>query len=185
MSKFIRFKNEVYKIDITKANIKIIKDKDQLEEFNNKYRTTDNRIDWTMVAKDFHGIELQIEPDTFKDKYRWLSGWDIKSGCIWNLPKVKLEAVDKSRREEDQLEEKIFDWWWSDVFAQDWISANTKINEIIDSDLGKNNIEFLKKQILSKLTDESIKEHADIIGIEPTELKSNLAIAKDWAERNK
>lgn len=199
MSNFVGENNEVYKVGINNANVKQINNINDLREFHELfYDPALQNINWENVAKQYDGFEIKIEPETQSANYRWLRGWDIKSGCIWNLFKINLEAVNTLRRGEDQIEEQINNWWWSDVFSQNWENAHIKINNIANSIAGKENIEFLKQDILSKLTNES-EDLANAIGIESNELKSNIAnqlilnhtnsilyeIAKEWAEQNK
>ena len=50
-------------------------------------------IDWKKVASKYDGIE--INPYQFEARYQylWYYGWDVASGCIWNLKSVKLNLL--------------------------------------------------------------------------------------------
>lgn len=53
-------------------------------------------INWKKVAEKYSGIEINPYQYSLRHKMLWLSGWDISSGCIWNLSAIKsLEPITK------------------------------------------------------------------------------------------
>lgn len=65
-------------------------------EFGNKLYTQARAvfIDWPTVATRWDGIEIipyqwsiRTDPDHF-----WYYGWDVASGCVWNLDKVSISS---------------------------------------------------------------------------------------------
>jgi hypothetical protein len=85
--------DNVYQLDINEGRVKIIRNYEQLIEFDAEYGVDNETrvffdngrmIDWGKVAKDFGGIE--ISPYIFKARYnlQWYYGWDVASGCIWS-----------------------------------------------------------------------------------------------------
>lgn len=52
-------------------------------------------INWSNVSEKYSGIEINPYQYSLRRKL-WLSGWDISSGCIWNLSAVKsYESINK------------------------------------------------------------------------------------------
>ncbi len=58
-------------------------------------------IDWIKVAEDYAGIEMpsydrvrrttySFNPDNSLD---WIRGWDVKSGCIWDLSIISKSEI--------------------------------------------------------------------------------------------
>ena len=46
-----------------------------------------NLIDWSLVRKDFGGIE--IPPGvSIRNNYLWYSEWNFSGGCIWNTESI-------------------------------------------------------------------------------------------------
>lgn len=66
-----------------------------LEVFYDTYKLDDDktrweRINWRKVYMDFGGIELSnIHLDKLLTKFAWWYGWDVPSGCIWNIDLIK------------------------------------------------------------------------------------------------
>lgn len=93
----------IYSVDIGNTNVLQIKTHMELMMFNREYQSnlsdTGHRrlegevIDWKKVADKYDGIE--INPYQFEARYQylWYYGWDIASGCIWNLSGVKLKLL--------------------------------------------------------------------------------------------
>lgn len=62
-------------------------------------------IDWESVAKKYPGIEVRnyykINATVKKDfssinQFRWFNGWDVNSGCIWDLSVIAGYVVHKT-----------------------------------------------------------------------------------------
>ena len=89
----------IYSVDIGNTNVLQIKTHMELMMFNREYQSnlsdTGHRrlIDWKKVADKYDGIE--INPYQFEARYQylWYYGWDIASGCVWNLKNVKLKLL--------------------------------------------------------------------------------------------
>ena len=45
-----------------------------------------------VVAKDYKGIEIPNYKSV--NYYKWMNGWDINSGCIWDLTTIKNYKVN-------------------------------------------------------------------------------------------
>jgi hypothetical protein len=75
-------------LDINFSNIIIIDSSDKVDEFSRKFEgNTIYSIKWNNVAKEYKGIEI---PNLKNIKhYKWMDGWDISSGCIWDLSVIK------------------------------------------------------------------------------------------------
>ena len=85
------------------SNFCIITDANELIEFTDKYisdlQHNDNEvneilfsyfIDWKRVSEDYDGIFIMpyIWSCRLSSHTRWYYGWDVASGCIWNLNTV-------------------------------------------------------------------------------------------------
>ena len=93
----------IYSVDVGNSNILQIKTHMELMMFNREYqsnlsdagyiREEGESIDWKKVASKYDGIE--INPYQFEARYQylWYYGWDVASGCIWNLKSVKLNLL--------------------------------------------------------------------------------------------
>jgi hypothetical protein len=80
--------------NIDMSNMIILDTKDKVFEFTNKYEIPNNYyvINWIDVAKDYTGIEI---PNYQNVKwFKWMSSWDINSGCIWDLSIIKDYSVN-------------------------------------------------------------------------------------------
>src|ERR1035437_8747746 len=94
------------KIQLDLKSILIINTAKKLKDFNNKYKVTlfaipehnleFNIIDWNKVKKDYKGIEIRNYHKNknmgftfFSISFEWFLGWDVDSGCIWDLSAVK------------------------------------------------------------------------------------------------
>lgn len=78
------------KIDISK--VYILNSLEKLQDFEEKYLSNYNKIDWAKVTDDYSGV---IMYDSVIGTKNWTSTWDITSGCLWksdallSLQKVK------------------------------------------------------------------------------------------------
>ena len=95
-----------YIVSIDWKNIKVINNKDQLKAFTEKYQCNtgvslldEYGLNWENISQDYSGIvifpylwECRNDPRT-----NWYYGWDIASGCIWDISCVKkVTLVSKS-----------------------------------------------------------------------------------------
>lgn len=93
----------IYGVDVGKSNVLQITTNLELIQFSREYeskasdtgyrREAGESIDWQKVASKYDGIE--INPYQYEARYElmWYYGWDIASGCVWNLSKVKLKLI--------------------------------------------------------------------------------------------
>lgn len=87
------------------ANIIILYTKDEIRNFAKRFMTVYSEtfylrqgIFWAAVTKEYSGIiipnylywECQDELDIFN----WYYGWDVASGCIWDLNAIESVIVD-------------------------------------------------------------------------------------------
>jgi hypothetical protein len=87
---------ELTHIDLNK--IIIIENIKQLETFSNEFGHIEfdiKKIDWKKVSNKYSGIEIRnynkIRSIRKFDIYDniWFLGWDVSSGCIWDLSIIK------------------------------------------------------------------------------------------------
>ena len=52
-------------------------------------------IDWKKVASKYDGIEIVPYQPKARMNLLWYYGWDIASGCIWNLGNTSLNLISK------------------------------------------------------------------------------------------
>lgn len=89
----------IYKVDIDKSNILEIKTHMDLMVFTRQHQSLKNvnregdAIDWDVISKKYDGIEINPYQQEARTQYMWYYGWDVASGCIWNLNKVKLTLL--------------------------------------------------------------------------------------------
>ena len=50
-----------------------------------KYEILGAKINWSKVSQDYAGIELNNITANTQLTERWYYGWDVPSGCIWNV----------------------------------------------------------------------------------------------------
>ena len=91
-----------YEVDINGSNILQIKDYSEIIEFTKEYGSSKQIapgiiffIDWPRIELKYDGIEINpyIGQARLNHKTLWYYSWDIASGCIWNLDKVKIKLV--------------------------------------------------------------------------------------------
>jgi hypothetical protein len=82
--------NIIINVDLT--NVVILDTRDKVIEFSKKYDNGEFFIKWNDVAKDYKGIEIPNYKSV--NYYKWMNGWDINSGCIWDLTTIKNYKVN-------------------------------------------------------------------------------------------
>lgn len=94
--------NYLYKVDINGSKILQIKDYSEIIEFTKEYMSDKQlmpgiifSIDWPRIELKYDGIEINpyIYQARLVDKFIWYYSWDVASGCIWNLEKVKIALL--------------------------------------------------------------------------------------------
>lgn len=88
-----------FELEIDITDMLIIDTEEKFMNFFNKYGEipvryglTDDRhkmIKWNIVKDQYSGIEISPYQYKFRLEYMWYYGWDIASGCIWNLSAIK------------------------------------------------------------------------------------------------
>lgn len=88
--------DNVFKIDINESNILIIRNYEEITEFDKEYgvpyRTsykTYTNIDWGKVANNYGGIEIAPYIYEARRTIEWYYTWDVASGCIWGDGVIK------------------------------------------------------------------------------------------------
>jgi len=80
-------KNYNIKINVDLTNVIILDTRDKVIEFSEKYGNGEFFINWIDVANDYKGIEIPNYKNV--NFYKWMNGWDISSGCIWDLSIIR------------------------------------------------------------------------------------------------
>jgi hypothetical protein len=93
----------IYSVDIGSSKVLRIKTHMELMMFHRKYSITkfkdvpedfdDKGISWHKVSQEYDGIEISPYQYEARMQYMWYYGWDVASGCIWNLKNVKLKLL--------------------------------------------------------------------------------------------
>lgn len=91
----------IYAVDTDNTNVLQIKTHMELMQFNREYSQglmsqiyeEGEAIDWKKVASKYDGIEINPYQFKARQQYMWYYGWDVASGCVWNLSGVKLKLL--------------------------------------------------------------------------------------------
>lgn len=92
----------IYNIYTNGSNILQIKDYSELIEFTKEYKSINQiipraifSIDWSRIEFKYDGIEINpyIGQARMDQQTLWYYSWDVASGCIWNLNKVKIKLI--------------------------------------------------------------------------------------------
>ncbi len=92
----------IYEVDIDGSNVLQIRDYSEIEEFTKEYKFEEQiipgvifHIDWPRIASKYDGIEINpyISAARLDTKSAWYYSWDVASGCIWNMNKVKIRLI--------------------------------------------------------------------------------------------
>jgi hypothetical protein len=99
-----------FSVDLDMEKILVIQTPFELSSFQKKYRVFNSSIsidiNWKRVKENYSGIEIlnYHELKRFSHvsggvcDFIWLYGWDINSGCIWDLSCVR--SVQKLNKED-------------------------------------------------------------------------------------
>ena len=80
-----------FNLEINLNECIVISTEKELVDFNKEYTIESyyKYIDWNVVRKKFKGIEIRNYKELYEYRYNfdylWFSGWDVSSGCIWDL----------------------------------------------------------------------------------------------------
>jgi len=77
--------NITLNIDFT--DILILDTRDKVVDFSEKYGNGEFFVNWKNVVEHYKGIEIPNYKSV--NYYKWMNGWDIDSGCIWDLTAIK------------------------------------------------------------------------------------------------
>lgn len=80
----------IFEISIDKSNFIRLSSLHDILLFNDTYKVGEDghTINWLEVANKYDGIEIQPFDSSLCNLY-WYRTFDLDSGCIWNLSKVK------------------------------------------------------------------------------------------------
>lgn len=98
-----------FSVDLDMEKILVIQTQFELSSFQKKYKRFNSfcvEIDWEKVKKNYSGIEILNYHELKRFSrvsggvcdFIWLYGWDINSGCIWDLSCVR--SVQKLNKED-------------------------------------------------------------------------------------
>lgn len=101
-------RDNIIEIDVDLSNFLILETKEQVVEFSNKYgarihpEVDMKNIQWAKLKDKYAGIEIR-NYHSIKWNHNfmlgtdniWFSGWDVSSGCIWDLSVIKSHKVEK------------------------------------------------------------------------------------------
>jgi hypothetical protein len=82
----------IYEVKIPNNVLKITSYKELLQ-FNEEFKTEQIMIDWKKVASKYDGIEIVPYQQKARMNLLWYYGWDIASGCIWNLNNSTINLI--------------------------------------------------------------------------------------------
>ena len=92
-----------YRVVVDYTNILQITNKKELLRFTEEFgkelapNIGEKWIDWQKVAAKYKGIEISPYIHSARYDVGWYYGWDVASGCIWNVTAIKkLIPVDKA-----------------------------------------------------------------------------------------
>lgn len=88
----------IFKLDIDMTDILHLNTDQKVLAFNTEYEVKDeislrymsmSRIDWERVAQEYKGIEISPYAHRLRLNIIWYYGWDVSSGCIWDVSCIK------------------------------------------------------------------------------------------------
>ena len=82
-----------YEVDPGESAILVIGSAEELDRFTRKYGRGEYHIDWTRVSEIYDGIEINPYQWSRRHELMWYYGWDIASGCLWNLEQVAIREI--------------------------------------------------------------------------------------------
>lgn len=123
--------NYSHEVEVEYENIMVLENEHDVINFQKtygeekKYLGCSNssffQIDWKKLSGDCSGIEIRNYPDIYPDLVRaeniqrtlWFSSWDVSSGCVWDLSKMKIKSIHRTEdlikaRQKDEMD-KIYE----------------------------------------------------------------------------
>lgn len=107
-----RGKND-FELELDMKNILVLNSVDKIRQFaetfgeypewmkNRPYfdgKPKDKYIDWKKVSQMYSGIEISPYQWKCRHEFMFYYGWDVASGCVWNLNAVKsVTQIEKSK----------------------------------------------------------------------------------------
>ena len=89
----------VHRITVDDSKFLKMSTLDELVKFTEKYQDPDpyrnaldtKFVDWAHVAEDYAGIEVNpyIPAARYDRRTLWYGGWDVASGCVWDINLIK------------------------------------------------------------------------------------------------
>jgi len=91
-------RTKFFKLELDLSKILRLQHSGDLLTFTKKYRnitdiSSNYYIDWTKVAEEYSGIEIDKYYYNHRFDLDWYYGWDVASGCIW-----KQDAIINIKR---------------------------------------------------------------------------------------
>lgn len=83
-----------YEVDLGDSSILIIDSCAGLDKFTKKYGRGEFFIDWKLVSEKYDGIEIDPYQWSRRHELMWYYGWDVASGCLWNLRQVSIRELE-------------------------------------------------------------------------------------------
>jgi hypothetical protein len=83
-----------YEVNLGKSAILIIDSCAGLDGFSRKYGRGEFHVDWELVSEKYDGIEIDPYQWSRRHEHMWYYGWDIASGCLWNLQQVSIKELE-------------------------------------------------------------------------------------------
>ena len=88
-----------FELELDLSRMLIISNEQDFRKFHSQYKTilysVTEVIDWPKVALEYGGIETNPYLPSLTSEYIWYYGWDVASGCVWDMPNIKINKGDK------------------------------------------------------------------------------------------
>lgn len=94
-----------YEVDLGGSNILVLGSPGDLKEFQSQYASPDGSlVNWMKVSKIYDGIEIDPYQWSCRLELPWYYGWDVASGCVWNLASTRIVPVQEKQSQTDENE---------------------------------------------------------------------------------
>ena len=85
-----------YELSLGKSAILVIDTCAGLDGFDRKYSRGEFNVDWELVSEKYDGIEIDPYQWSRRHEHMWYYGWDVASGCLWNLQQVSIKELKRT-----------------------------------------------------------------------------------------